>query len=266
MSDGEAQPQPGGAAGRDKREWTEEVMGELIRLMGVRAKVEVKDIEATEQIPASVSVAVTPEEEVPGLQAGKRSPVADALQFLANKIINRGADKRWINVGIGGHPEPRTPGQKKQKQPAQQQAQAQQQQQSAAPAPGQSVPSAKPSPAPAPPQKKGKKEKKEPRAASSARADESKLEVADDPELTRLGTLLAEKAQSFGRVYAVLPATPAERVLLARGAEGVADVTVKMDGEGRHRRVVFTPANPKPMPKKSYLPDYDEEEEGEDED
>ncbi len=58
--------------------------------------------------------------------------------------------------------------------------------------------------------------------------------------------------------------TAAERVNLGRGADGVDGVKVKMEGEGRHRRVVFVPANPKPMPKKSALPDYDEEDELED--
>jgi hypothetical protein len=54
-----------------------------------------------------------------------------------------------------------------------------------------------------------------------------------------------------------------DRARLSRSARGVAGATVKIEGEGRHRRVVFVPANPKPMPKKSAMPDYDDEDDSE---
>jgi hypothetical protein len=36
-------------------------------------------------------------------------------------------------------------------------------------------------------------------------------------------------------------------------------VRVACEGEGRNRRVVFTPEKPAPLPKRSMLPDDDEE-------
>lgn len=280
----------GGAAApsggeRDKRAWAEEVLAEILRLMGISARLEVKELPATAAADgkaatqASISVAVFPEGEAPGLQPGKRSPVADALQFLTNKIVNRGADKRWINIGIGAHPEPRGEKQPRQQQQPQQQA-AQAPAQKAAAAPQASGEQAQqPSGAPVTRQEQrqargqkqergakeggGKKEKREgaaPRERGEREGDERTLEVEDDPVFTALGRSLAEKAATFGRIYAVLPCSAQERAKLAKGAAGVAEVSVKFEGEGRHRRIAFVPANPKPMPKKSAMPDYDDEE------
>ncbi len=121
MSEVEAQTP---ASGGDKRAMAEEVLGEILGLMGIRGRVEVKDVAAKEAegdrpaVPASISVALHLEEEVPGIVAGKRSQIVDSMQFIANKIVNRGAEKRWINIGIGAHPEPKVPGQKKKPAPA----------------------------------------------------------------------------------------------------------------------------------------------------
>ncbi|MBX5483720.1 MAG: hypothetical protein IRZ16_18000 [Myxococcaceae bacterium] len=240
---------------KDKRAHAEEVLSEVLKRMGVQARLEVKELAATEATadrpatPASISVALFPEGDTPGLTVGKRSPVADALQFLANKIVNRGPDKKWINLGVGAHPEPRQP-----KPPPQ-------------PAPA-APPAQAAAPAPQRPQKPAKKAGKaadqkgpeQPDRERPPEIDESKLEVPENPALMRLGRALAEKAAQFGRFYAVLPTSPVERVNLRNGAVGVNDVSVKFDGEGRHRRAVFVPSNPKPMPKKSVMPDYDDEE------
>lgn len=259
--------------GRDKRAWAEEVLGDILQRMGLRVRLEVKELEGTPAeegrpaVPPSISVALHPEEDVPGMQAGKRSQVADSLQFLVNKIVNRGADKRWVNIGVGGHPEPRIPGQKPPREKApprepKERAQAS----NAASAPPVAAAGAVAVPA------KGKGNQKGARAqkgASPANAeagghrarepDERTLEVPEDPTLTSLGAALAQKAATLGRFYAVTYATAEDRARIAKGAQGVADVTLKFEGEGRSRRVVFVPANPKPMPKKPAFPDYDVE-------
>ncbi len=271
MSEVEAQaPAPSGG---DKRAMTEEVLGEILKLMGIRARVEVKELPSKDAegdrpaVPASISVALHLEEEVPGIAAGKRSQIVDSMQFLANKIVNRGAEKRWINIGVGAHPEPKVPGQKQKPAPTPRTPEAPVAAAQGAPAArGEGRGEAR---AESRGEKKQRREKAPPGEAPPRRAaahadDESRLEVADDAELQRIGKLLAEKSTHYGRIYGVVSMSAAERVNLARGADGVVGVTVKTEGEGRHRRVVFVPANAKPMPKKSALPDYDDEDELED--
>jgi predicted RNA-binding protein Jag len=249
-----------------------EVLGEMLRLIGLRARVDVKDVPARDAeadrpaTPASISVALHLEEVVPGIVAGKRSQIVDAVQFLANKIVNRGVEKRWINIGIGSHPEPRIPGQKPQRQST-----LQAKQPARAPVAG---PSGEAAPVVAPgsrPQAEARQAREKaspeakPKRAVQTEGDESQLEVADDAAIQRLGRLLGEKSSQFGRHFGIFPMSGAERVNLERGASGVAGTTVKMEGEGRHRRVAFVPANPKPMPKRSALPDYDVEDEEDEE-
>ena len=233
------------ASGRDKREWAEEVIGDLLRLSGLRARLEVKEI-ASPVGGMGLSVALFPEEEIAGLQVGKRSPVVESLQFLANKIVNRGPEKKWIAIGVGSHPEPRVPAAKA---PRAEPAPKAGPNAGAAPAP-RAAPQSQPSRIPVP-------------ERAPAEADESSLEVQADPLLEAAGRGLAEKAASTGRYYAVAPMKPEDRARLARGGKGIAGVSVKVEGEGRHRRVVFAPANPKPMPKKSAMPDYDDEDDSE---
>ena len=221
--------EPTGAAERDKRTWTEEVLGELLRLSGLRARLEVKELPAPQGGPA-LSVALFPEEEIAGLHPGKRSPLVESLQFLANKIVNRGPEKKWIAIGVGGHPEPRSPPSK-----------------SAPVPPTRAI--APPAPRPEAP------EKPPPNRASEL--DETALEVNADPLLEVAGRRVAEKASQTGRLYAVAPIKPEDRARLLRAGQGVPGASVRVEGEGRHRRVVFVPANPKPMPKRSAMPDYD---------
>lgn len=253
MSDvetGAAEAEPAGAGGRDKRAWAEEVLAELLRLTGLRARLEVREI-ATPQGAPALSVALFPEEEIAGVQAGRRSAVVESLQFIANKIVNRGPEKKWIAIGIGSHPEPR-----------------------AAPPlrPARGDPLSRPAPAPAPAPKpaasrapvSGKADRQEKAPAErAAEVDEMALAVDEDPLLEVAGRRLAEKASSTGRLYAVAPMKPEDRARLARAGQGVPGASVRMEGEGRHRRVVFVPAHPKPMPKKSTMPDYDIEDDSE---
>jgi predicted RNA-binding protein Jag len=233
------------ASGRDKRAWAEEVIGDLLRLTGLRARLEVKEI-ASSVGGMGLSVALFPEEENAGLQTGKRSPVVESLQFLANKIVNRGPEKKWIAIGVGSHPEPRVPGGKPPR--AEPTPKAAGNASGTPPAP-RATPTSSPSRAQAP--------------ERGAEMDESSLEVTPDPLLEAAGRSLAEKAAATGRFYAVAPMKAEDRARLARGGKGIAGVSVKVEGEGRHRRVVFAPANPKPMPRKSAMPDYDDEDDSE---
>lgn len=277
MAEAEAEA-PNAAGSTDKRAHAEEVIAEVLKLMGVTARLEVKEVAGVDGAAdkaaqaAFISVAIFPEGDAPGLAPGKRSPVADALQFIANKIVNRGQDKKWINLAIGEHPQPRGP-----KGPSERGPRAQVPDSAAPPAPaqapaqqpgrGQRQGAAQPAPQPrgdpqaAKPQRPGR----EPRGERAARSSEETSPVVEDPALQQLGRTLAEKAAQFGRYFGVLPMKPEDRINVMKGAQGAADVTVRLEGEGLHRRVTFHPANPKAMPRKSAMPDYDDEEDVEEE-
>src|SRR6185295_12578783 len=99
-----APPDPAAAAedAAKKRARTSEVLEEILRRMDMQGRVEVKD-----GADGGISVAMFLEGEVPQGQ-GRRSNFVDALQFLANKMVNRpGTSRRWISIGVGAHPEPR---------------------------------------------------------------------------------------------------------------------------------------------------------------
>src|SRR4051794_22099634 len=88
-----------------KKAQAEKIIGDILRLMELPARMEVKD-----GADGSVSVALFFEQELPSAPNGRRSHLVDSLQFLVNKIINRpNSERRWINIGVGAHPEPRTP-------------------------------------------------------------------------------------------------------------------------------------------------------------
>jgi predicted RNA-binding protein Jag len=74
---------------------------------------------------------------------------------------------------------------------------------------------------------------------------------------------LAEKSARLGRFYALMPMAAEDRARVLKAAAGVAGVRVHTEGEGRHRRVVFSPEKPAPLPRRSALPDWDEEEDAE---
>jgi predicted RNA-binding protein Jag len=84
------------------------------------------------------------------------------------------------------------------------------------------------------------------------------MEVAEEPALAALAKSLAQRSSELGRFYAIAPMKPEDRARLFRGAQGVAGVKVKLEGDGRSRRVVFVPDKPTPMPKRA-LPVQDDE-------
>jgi len=235
-----------------------------------------------------ISVALFVDGEVPQGQ-GRRSNFVDAIQFLANKIVNRpGTSKRWISIGLGAHPEPRPPREARPERPP--------------PPPAQGAPAQHAPAAPAPqaqqaggpqaqPQRPPRHQQQQPpngrpqgqgaRASGPKPAQhghghgpaaggggggapvereppEATMEVAEDPSMSALAKSLATRSAELGRFYAISPIKPEDRARLLRGAQGVAGVKVKMEGDGRSRRVVFTPDKPTPMPKRA-LPVHDDE-------
>lgn len=253
-----------------KRAKTTEVLEEVLRKMELSGRAEVKD-----GPDGGISVALFVEGEVPQGQ-GRRSNFVDAIQFLANKIVNRpGTSKRWISIGLGAHPEPRPP--REQRPPQQQPPQAPaaaappppQQQQPRPPkaaAPNGGAPGAQgggghpqqqrpprgsgPKPGHAAPPVAGPPVERE--------APEATMEVAADPALAALAKSLAQRSAELGRFYAISPMKPEDRARLFKGAQGVAGMKVKLEGDGRSRRVVFAPDKPTPMPKRA-LPVQDDE-------
>nr|WP_216618702.1 hypothetical protein [Corallococcus carmarthensis] len=237
------------------------MLADILGLMGFPARLDLQD--ATD---GSLSVALHFESGAPpGVEQGKRSQVLDSLQFLLNKMLHRpGVERRWVMLGAGAHPEPRP-----RREPGQQQAPA------AAPAasvaqvaaatpPAQPARAAAPAPAAPPPQRNARggqaaKPAQAPAAAKGAEADERSLPVEEDPVFREAVRKLAEKSASLGRFYAFAAMKTEDRARVLKAVEGVGGVKVAAEGEGRNRRVVFTPAKPAPMPKRSLLPDDDED-------
>ncbi len=220
----------------ERRAQAVSVLEQLLRAMDLPATLEAKDLP-----DGSLSIAVTPTVELPGVALGRRSPLGDALQYLVNKLVNKpGQERRWIAIGLGGHPEPR--GQKAPRAPV-----------DVAPATtnGSSPP---PVARPAPPS----------RPVASARAqegDERTLVTEEDPTFDAVARALAERSASSGRVYAVVTLGALERGRLLKAADSVAGVSARAEGEGRLRRVVLTPDRMVPMPRQRLpvdeLPDDD---------
>jgi len=222
----------------ERREQAVQVLTELLRLMEFPAKLEAKD--ATD---GGISVALMPEGEFPGVQAGRRSHVMDAVQFIANKLVNRaGLEKRWVSIGVGAHPEPRpAPGSRRPPAPPPAVG--------AAAAPSGPLPAAV-VPAPRPP----------PPAHRPPVDPEANAQAPEDAGLAALGQLLGQKCATHGRFYAVWPMKLEDRARMLKAAQGVSGIKAFAEGEGRNRRLVFAPDKPVPMPKRSALPaDVDEE-------
>jgi predicted RNA-binding protein Jag len=85
------------------------------------------------------------------------------------------------------------------------------------------------------------------------------VEASEDAALKEAVRKLAEKSASLGRFYALAAMKLEDRARVLKAVEGVAGVAVTGEGEGRCRRVVFTPEKPAPLPKKLLLPDDDED-------
>jgi predicted RNA-binding protein Jag len=226
-------------------EETARVLGELFSLMGYGAKLDVKDAE-----DGSISVAVTLDAELPSHQGGRRSSVMEAVQYLVNKRLNRAPDvRRWINLGLGEHPAPRSPRPPRPSPQAASPAAAPAQQ----PAPA-SSPVAGPVAAPAP-----RPAAAAPRAPARPSAlDEAKLEVTPDEALSSAARALAEASARLGRTYALVGMTAEDRARVVQAVKGTPGVTVKAEGDGRNRRVALLPDKPTPMPRQR-LPGLDDD-------
>lgn len=235
----------------DKRPAVEALLTDIFRLMEYPVTLDFKDMS-----DGSLGVAVHVDGEQPGITPGKKSFLVDSVQFLVNKAVNRpNTPRRWVNLGINGFPEPRV----EKPQPAPQP--------SAPPAPKAPTPAAG-SKAPAhgkgAPEKHEKQEKhhekREEKKPHAREADEAGLTVEPDADWTRVAKALAEKSARLGRPYAVMLLSPEDRARVVQAAAGTKGVTVKGEGEGHWRRVAFKPEKLTPMPKKSVMPDYDDEE------
>ncbi|QRK11136.1 hypothetical protein JQX13_14310 [Archangium violaceum] len=249
-------------AGAELRARVERLLTDILGMMGFPARLDFKDAS-----DGSLAVALHFQgEPPPGVESGKRSQVVDSLQFLLNKMLHRpGAERRFVLVGAGVHPEPRGERLKREQAAAQ-----------ATPAP-QAVEAA-PRPVPAPQQQPRKQQAPAPQqqakpargqAASQQQAkaapartvesDERSLEVTEDAALKEAARKLAERSATLGRFYALVTVKPEDRARVLNAVEGVPGVKVSCEGEGHNRRVVFTPEKPAPLPKRSMLPEDDDE-------
>ena len=84
------------------------------------------------------------------------------------------------------------------------------------------------------------------------------MEVAEDAAITAIAKALAQKSVQHGRFFAISPMKAEDRARVVRAAQGIAGVKVAVEGDGRNRRVVYTPDKPTPMPKRT-LPVQDDE-------
>jgi predicted RNA-binding protein Jag len=226
----------------DKRGQVETLLTDVFKLLELPARLDFKDL-----ADGSLGVALHFDAGASDLAPGKKHPLVDSVQFWVNKVVNRpNTPRRWVNLGVGDFPAPRN----------------------AAPSPAAapSAPPAQRSPV-TPPKGQAKTEAartpksdapQEPRRGREV--DERSLTPAANAELSALGTLLAKKAATHGRLYGVMLLPPDSRALLLKAADAVPGQRAKAEGEGHWRRVVFMPDKPVPMPKKQVMPDYDDDE------
>ena len=228
----------GTEAAVEKQQQVEKLLGDILTLMEFPARLDFKDLS-----DGSLAVAMHFTGETPaGVTAGKKSYLVDSLQFLLNKCINRpNVERRWITLGVGGFPEPRT--QQPQQQPKVPNG-------PAAPAPAAAAPKPQQS-APRPPSK----------PARAPEVDEAAREVAADPAVVALGKLLAEKSARLGRAYGIGMMLPDDRTRVLQGAKDAKGTTVRVEGEAHFRRVAFVPAKATPMPKRNVAVYPDDEDE-----
>ncbi len=245
-----AAPTPSG----DTRVRAQKLLTDILGLMGFPARLEFQDAS-----DGSLAVALYFEAGLPpGVENGKRSQVVDSLQFLLNKMLHRpGVERRWVLLGAGVFPEPRA-----RKEP---QAPAPAAQGNGAAALRPPAPARAPAPAAAPAKPAARSQAPAPAAAPAqpqarrSEADERSVEVSEDAALKEAARKLAEKSATLGRFYALAGLKLEDRARVLKAVEGVAGVTVTGEGEGRCRRVVFTPEKPAPLPKRMLLPDDDED-------
>jgi hypothetical protein len=230
----------------------ERLLTDILGLMGFPARLEFQDAS-----DGSLAVALHFEAGAPpGVENGKRSQVVDSLQFLLNKMLHRpGAERRWVLLGAGVFPEPRPRKEPQAPAPAPTNG-------AAAPRPAAPPKALAPAPAPAAVPPKAARPAAAPAAPPPPRrteGDERTVEVSEDAVLKEAARQLAGKSASLGRFYAIAAMKLEDRARVLKAVEGVTGVAVTGEGEGRCRRVVFTPAKPAPMPRRLLLPDDDED-------
>jgi predicted RNA-binding protein Jag len=226
-------------AATDRTALAASVLTELLRLADVPATLDVRDV-----ADGGISIALVLGVEVPGVTAGRRGTFVDALQFLVNKLTHRpGSERRWVSLGIGDHPPPRGARQ---------------------PRPTLDVngaarvvaPPGRGPAAPRPPSAAL------PAAARAQPPDESTLEVSEDAELTGAARALAEASARTGRLYGVVALSAEDRARVLRAVADVSGVRASSEGEGRLRRLVLTPSNPVPMPRRLHPLEIDDDADG----
>ncbi|MEW5743694.1 MAG: hypothetical protein AB1938_32580 [Myxococcota bacterium] len=235
------------AATWDKRPQVEALLHDIFRLMDYPVRLDFKDLS-----DGSLGVAVHVDSEQPGITPGKKSFLVDSVQFLVNKAVNRpNAPRRWVNLAVNGFPEPRPERPAPAPQPA--------------PAPKASAPvkdaRTADKPVDKPREKQERHEKLDRHEKKPREPDEASLEVTPDAAWTAVAKALAEKSAKLGRPYGLMLLSPEDRARVIQAAAGVKGVTVKAEGEGHWRRVTFKPDKLTPMPKRSAMPDYDDEDE-----
>jgi predicted RNA-binding protein Jag len=217
------------------------VLRELLRLADVPATLDVKDT-----ADGGISIALALGTELPGVALGRRGTFVDALQFLVNKLTHRpGSERRWVSLGLGEHPAPRLP--RPQRAPE---------------GNGAARPQPPPRNVPAVPPPVAALEEAPPVPARPAPQEEPGVEVSEDAELTRAARALAEASALTGRYYGIVALSAEDRARMVRAVADVAGVRAVVEGEGRLRRLVFTPDRPTPMPRKTHPLGVDVEEVG----
>jgi predicted RNA-binding protein Jag len=215
-------------AAAEKRDWAARVITQILERMGVAVAVDLKD-----GTDGGISAALKLEGDLPGVQPGRRSHVLEALQFLVNKIVNRpGVERRWVAIGVGSHPEPRP----------------------RRPSPPMGVPAARPAPAASSGRTNGR-----PAVPNSRHfTDDEAVEPAEDSRLSEAVRMLAEQATNLGHSIAILAMNREDRARTLIAVKGLSGVNSQAEGEGRNRRVVFSPERPAPAPRRHpHDPDED---------
>jgi predicted RNA-binding protein Jag len=206
------------------------VLREILRLADLPATLEVKD-----GVDGGISIALALGTELPGVAVGRRGTFVDALQFLVNKLTHRpGSERRWVSLGLGEHPAPRI--QRPLRAAQAQEANGGHRQAVSVRAPQAVVAAAEPIAVPAP----------------RVFHEEAVVEVAEDAALSHAARAMASASALTGRFYGVVTLSADDRSRILRAVKDVPGVRVSVEGEGRLRRLVFTPDHPVPMPKKTH--------------
>lgn len=198
---GEHEPSARRGPAPEKAAQADEVARKLLELMGVEARVTVRDddehiVVLVEEVEGGTSVA-----EVLG---GSRPPAIPALQFLLNKIVNRFPDDRK-HVAVDVPSVPKKPKRER--------------------VPKESAPSPAAAEAPIP-------TVDEIREAVDEEVDGALIEV---------GLELAIRARQLGRVLTVHPMLPPDRRAIHQTVMQVPGVQTVSEGEGLYRRIHIVP-------------------------